>query len=256
MTIYIMIRRKFNNSTKNVINETKNKLNSIKDITQNNQRKKDSNNAEFEKRRVALAKLRVGEQIECCNKCDDKNHIIANTLIYTTDILDKNNIPYWIDFGTLLGAVRDNKVIAWDDDSDICVDEKHRGAILRAFRREKGDKFVLYPKAANKYQVIANGWNTKRKTKFQTDIFFWKKKNNEYHSDYSMIVNNGATPIPSEFVTENNLERIQMCGKLMLCPSCPRSFIEKKWRYGPNSIKNKIQGKKAGVICSSNVIHR
>jgi len=37
------------------------------------------------------------------------------------NILKKNNIPYWIGQGTLLGIVREKKLIEWDHDIDICV---------------------------------------------------------------------------------------------------------------------------------------
>lgn len=36
-------------------------------------------------------------------------------------ILDKHNIEYWLDEGTLLGAVREKKFIEWDHDIDLSV---------------------------------------------------------------------------------------------------------------------------------------
>jgi phosphorylcholine metabolism protein LicD len=36
-------------------------------------------------------------------------------------ILNKYNIDYWVDFGTLLGIIRENDIILRDNDVDICL---------------------------------------------------------------------------------------------------------------------------------------
>ena len=40
------------------------------------------------------------------------------------EILDKHGIEYWLDCGTLLGAIRDRKFIPWDSDIDLGMWEK------------------------------------------------------------------------------------------------------------------------------------
>ena len=51
-------------------------------------------------------------------------------------ICRKNNISYWIDFGTLLGAVRHQDFIPWDDDVDISVLEEDYGRLRDVLKKE------------------------------------------------------------------------------------------------------------------------
>ncbi len=56
-----------------------------------------------------------------------KNREIAEKMLKdVTEVMEKHNIRYWIDFGTLLGIVREGRLLPWDDDMDFSMDEKDR----------------------------------------------------------------------------------------------------------------------------------
>ena len=41
-----------------------------------------------------------------------------------------NNIMYWMDAGTLLGAIRHQDIVPWDDDVDLCIIEDDFNKLL------------------------------------------------------------------------------------------------------------------------------
>ena len=63
-----------------------------------------------------------------------KRKTIRELFIKTINFLNKNNITYWVDFGTLLGIHRDRDIILGDNDADICIPSTEEDKLLKAFQ--------------------------------------------------------------------------------------------------------------------------
>lgn len=67
-------------------------------------------------------------------------------------ICRRNNIPYWLSSGTLLGAVRHGGFIPWDDDVDIEIFYKDRKRFIKACKLELPSNLcVQYHKNEKEY---------------------------------------------------------------------------------------------------------
>ncbi len=73
-------------------------------------------------------------------KMDEK--VAVEALKQVKEVLDKYKVNYWLDMGTLLGAIRDGKIIEWDSDIDLSVwyeDYSRIAAICLKLRAEGFD---------------------------------------------------------------------------------------------------------------------
>lgn len=70
-------------------------------------------------------------------------------------ICRRNHIDYWIDAGTLLGAVRHGGFIPWDDDVDVCVLRKDYPRAREVLMKELPDayKFVDWTTDSNYFDA-------------------------------------------------------------------------------------------------------
>lgn len=84
-------------------------------------------------------------------KLRDAQQCMLGILVQFDKICRKNNIVYWLDGGTLLGAVRHKGFIPWDDDLDVCIQAKDYSKLREALLKELPDRYVLEDVKSDKY---------------------------------------------------------------------------------------------------------
>ncbi len=100
-------------------------------------------------------------------------------LEWITNIMNKSNIRYWLDSGTLLGMVRDDKIIENDNDIDLSIwdtDTNLALSIISEIRKENYRIRMLYYEGnIFKMKCIPND-----KSKKLIDINIFRRSNNGF----------------------------------------------------------------------------
>lgn len=84
--------------------------------------------------------------MESYNMSIDNIHtLIKEALLLIDNIAKKNNLEYYLHAGSVLGAIRHNNLIPWDDDADIIVPVTNYARFIDCLRQSDLGKFcILY----------------------------------------------------------------------------------------------------------------
>ena len=98
-------------------------------------------------------------------------NILRNMAKDIIPILNKYEIDYWVDFGTLLGIIRENDIILYDNDIDICLVDTPE---LHEKMKQAKDEFIKLG-----YSFKRMHWNAYRVYKYNifADLYLNKKDN-------------------------------------------------------------------------------
>lgn len=100
-----------------------------------------------------LGETRDGFYIEPMMKCAWAAQLEVMCVIQ--QICEKYDIPYFADWGTLLGAVRHKGFIPWDDDMDICMLRKDYQRFLEVAPGElRGEYCINSPYSQKEYTFV------------------------------------------------------------------------------------------------------
>ena len=107
---------------------------------------------------------------------------MLDMLIEVDKICRKHDIQYWLDFGTLLGAVRHGGFIPWDDDLDITVLRKDYKRLRELLKKELPEQFIFQDWTTDKYAFDHYGRVKDTKSLFDYPLFR-KQKDTGLHID-------------------------------------------------------------------------
>ncbi len=105
--------------------------------------------------------------------------------------MEAASIPYWLEGGTLLGIIRENRLLPWDNDMDISMYKTDQKKLLRVVLKLilKGYRISIkryrqdigpFKKGEFRMLKIRNFEPFFRKGKVMLDIFIKRKINGEY----------------------------------------------------------------------------
>lgn len=84
----------------------------------------------------------------------DIQKVELEILLEPDRIYKSNNINYQLFSGTLLGAIRDNKFIPWDDDIDVCLLREDYNKFIKVCQRDLDEKYFLQTNKTDKDYIM------------------------------------------------------------------------------------------------------
>lgn len=180
-------------------------------------------------RTVFFGKKRCSKDTKRCpfhSTCCTEN--LRTILTYINSLFNEAGITYWLDYGTLLGAVRDGDLIEYDTDLDIGILYRDREKFLQLKEKIEKDGFHLKKDhSMDFYRICLSATNT-----LHADVFFWKKNSEGmmYREQYLKKDDNKGRDFPEKHILQLKTRMIKDAAYPV--PDEPEKFCE--FRFGKN----------------------
>jgi hypothetical protein len=161
---------------------------------------------------------------DCCT-----GHLLE-LIGFVHELLAEHRIRHWLDFGTLLGAVREGALIPWDHDADFGILAGDAGAVLALREEIEAPGYRVFlgdPAVIRVHYSEAN--------RLGLDLTLWHERGKLLVSDESPLDlwpgMHDRTSFPASFV--EHLTDVRLDGNPFPAPS-PVDRLLAEHRYGPD----------------------
>ena len=181
---------------------------------------------------------------------DSNNHArMKKMLLFTIDQLQENNIPFWLEAGTLLGIYRDGDLIPWDYDADIGIPAEYvddavalRYKLFPRYIMRKRPIYNRWIPGDTRVVKIKTTWEKLQQVNFHIDLFCVYKVNDKYRWVDSGVLKQ----VDGKFFDRQEL--VEWEGRKIPVPAHAEEYLS--LRYGDWKVPNKnyIAGLHDGAI--------
>ncbi len=165
-----------------------------------------------------------------------KLQILRHFFTEVNDYLQKLQVDYWVDFGTLLGFYRENDILPHDIDVDFGVEEKDFLKIWEA-RHKLPAGFTMYDTSFRhngpKLYISFKG--------FDADIYFYRDTAGRLQSTEKAQYANEMQEIPRGLIFP--LKNTEFLGRPTKVPANVQGYLEFVYGYiGSDAVRNTTTG--------------
>ena len=101
----------------------------------------------------------------------DVHKVLLQMLKDIDVVCQKNNIPYWLNGGSALGAFRHKGFIPWDDDADIAMMYEDYLRFIQALQKDLGDDYYFQCFETHKeYNVLIPAMKIRKKNTYIKEV--------------------------------------------------------------------------------------
>jgi len=166
---------------------------------------------------------------------EGKNGIIALKMLEDVSrVLKKNDVEFWLESGTLLGIVREKRLLPWDNDVDIAIKEESKDKLLFSLKEIAS---LGYRVRVRKFKINSDPFklNLPRTIKIKNrKFFFFKGEVNldiyiKYKKDKKYYYQCGTTKKATNAAYYDTLDEIEFNSNIYKIPNNHEAYLTSKY---------------------------